>query len=59
MVLKKFFGTTIQEALKAAKEQLGQQVILIESVAQKGEKLASVTVMLDEKLESTQPVQES
>jgi flagellar biosynthesis GTPase FlhF len=59
MVLKKFFGTTIQEALKAAKEQLGQQVILIESVAQKGEKPASVTVMLDEKLESTQPLQES
>jgi len=59
MVLKKFFGTTIQEALKAAKEQLGQQVILIESVAQKGEKPASVTVMLDEKLESTQPLQEN
>jgi flagellar biosynthesis GTPase FlhF len=59
MVLKKFFGTTIQEALKAAKEQLGQQVILIESVAPQGEKPASVTVMLDEKLPSTQPVQEN
>lgn len=58
MVLKKFFGSTIQEALKSAKEQLGQQVILIESVAPSAEKPASVTVMLDEKLSSTQPVQE-
>ena len=59
MILKKFFGNTIQEALKAAKEQLGQQIILIESVAPVGDKQASVTIMLDEKLPSTQPASES
>lgn len=57
MILKKFFGNTIQEALKAAKEQLGHQIILIESFAPHGDKQASITVMLDDKLPSTQPMQ--
>lgn len=59
MILKKFFGSSIQEALKAAKEQLGPSVMLIESVAPQGDKQASVTVMLDDKLAATQPVQEN
>ncbi|TNE74590.1 hypothetical protein EP331_01095 [bacterium] len=59
MILKKYFGSSIQEALKAAKEQLGPSVMLIESVAPQGDKQASVTVMLDDKLAATQPVQEN
>lgn len=59
MILKKFFGNTIQEALKAAKEQLGSQIILIESFAPQGDKQASITVMLDDKLPSTQPMQDA
>lgn len=58
MILKKYFGNTIQEALKSAKEALGSQLILIESVAPQGDKSASVTVMLDDKLSSTQTEQE-
>jgi len=53
MILKKFYGTTIQQALKSAKEQLGDHVILLESVAANGDGKAQVTVMLDEKLAST------
>lgn len=54
MIIKKFYGKTIQEALKEAKEQLGDSVILIESVAAKNGTPAQVTIMLDEKLASNE-----
>jgi flagellar biosynthesis protein FlhF len=56
MILKKFYGSTIQEALREAKEKLGEQVILLESVPPEDDRQAAVTVMLDEKLQSTEPV---
>jgi flagellar biosynthesis GTPase FlhF len=56
MILKKFYGSSIQEALREAKEKLGEQVILLESVPPEGDRQAAVTVMLDEKLQSAEPV---
>ena len=51
MILKKFYGNTIREALKDAKEQLGEEVILLESVPPEEDRPASVTVMLDQDAE--------
>ncbi len=50
MILKKFYGSTINEAVRVAKEQLGEQIILLESVPPTGERRAAVTVMMDQKL---------
>lgn len=55
MILKKFYGSTINEAVRVAKEQLGEQIILLESVPPSGERRAAVTVMMDQKLESVTP----
>ncbi len=58
MILKKFYGSTINEAVRVAKEQLGEQIILLESVPPSGERRAAVTVMMDQKLESVTPAAE-
>lgn len=58
MVLKKFYGNNIQEALRDAREQLGEEVILLESTKAEGERPACVTVMLDKQLASVQSVGE-
>lgn len=58
MILKKFYGVNINEALRDAKEQLGDDVILLESVKPEEDRPASVTVMLDEKLNATSQQQQ-
>lgn len=54
MMLRKFYGRSIQEALRDAREQMGNDVVLIESSAPEGERPASVTVMVERK-EAPQP----
>lgn len=51
MVLKKFYGLSIQEALRDAREQMGDEVVLVESFPAEGERPASVTVMLDKQVQ--------
>jgi flagellar biosynthesis GTPase FlhF len=51
MMLRKFYGRTIQEAMRDARQQLGNDVVLIESSAPEGDRPASVTVMLERKEE--------
>lgn len=52
MTLKKFYSTTVHKAMQDAKQQLGPDVILIESQAPRNGQPASVTVMIDEKQEA-------
>jgi flagellar biosynthesis GTPase FlhF len=52
MMLRKFYGRTIQEAMRDAREQLGNDVVLIESSAPEGDRPASVTVMVERKEET-------
>lgn len=47
MVLKKFYALTVSEALRDAREQLGESVVLLESVPPEGDRPACVTVMVD------------
>lgn len=49
MTLKKFYNTTVHKAMQDAKQQLGPDVILIESQSPKNGQPASCTVMIDEK----------
>lgn len=52
MVLKKFYALTVSEALRDAREQLGESVVLLESVPPEGDRPACVTVMVDHKRDS-------
>lgn len=47
MIIKKFYGETIQKAVQGARDQLGEDVVVLESVQAEGKRPASVTVMLD------------
>lgn len=49
MILKKYSGKTIKDALRTAREKLGDEVILLDSRPPSNEHPAVVTVMLDEK----------
>lgn len=49
MILKKYSGKTIKEALRTAREKLGDEVILLDSRPPIENRPAVVTVMLDEK----------
>lgn len=49
MILKKYSGKTIKDALRTAREKLGEDVILLDSRPAIDERPAVVTVMLDEK----------
>ncbi len=49
MILKKYSGKTIKDALHTAREKLGDDVVLLDSRPPSGERPAVVTVMLDEK----------
>lgn len=51
MMLRKFYGRTINEAMRDAREQMGNEVVLIESVAPEGDRPAAVTVMIERKEE--------
>lgn len=53
MILKKFYGATINEAMRDAKDQLGENIVLLESIPPEGKRPAAITVMLDEKLDKT------
>lgn len=55
MILKKFYGASINEAMRDAKDQLGENVVLLESVPPEGKRPASITVMVDDKLDTTNP----
>ncbi len=52
MILKKFYGATINEAMRDAKDQLGDDVVLLESVPPEGKRPAAITVMVDDKLDT-------
>jgi len=61
MILKKFYANTIREALKEAKEKLGEDIVLLESIPPEPEedRPAAVTIMLDkEEKEKPSPQQE-
>ena len=49
MILKKYSGKTIKDALRTAREKLGEDVVLLDSRPSSEERPAVVTVMLDEK----------
>jgi len=57
MILKKFYGNNIRAAMKEAKEKLGEEIVLLESVPAEGDRPASITVMLD-KAEEQAPEQQ-
>lgn len=59
MTLKKFYNTTVHKAMQDAKQQLGPDVILIESQAPRNGQPATVTVMIDEKNEPETVSQEA
>lgn len=52
MTLKKFYNTTVHKAMQDAKQQLGSDVILIESQAPRNGQPATVTVMIDQNKEA-------
>jgi len=50
MVLKKFYGNTIKEAKQQAREQFGDQIVVLETVKAGEDSPGCITVMVDQKV---------
>ena len=55
MILKKFFGKTIDLARKSARQMYGDDIVILESFEAEGKNPAGVTVLVDKKSGQKQP----